>query len=54
VRVVDTGPLTGPARVPRGPAPPPVRSSAPVTAACLGFAAAALWLARPLRLDTSR
>jgi nitrous oxidase accessory protein len=52
VRVVDTGPLTGPARGPRGPAPPAVRSSAPGTAACLGLAAAALLLARPLRLGT--
>jgi hypothetical protein len=48
--VVTPASLTGPARVPRGPARPPILRAG--DAACLGLAAAALLLARPLRLGT--
>lgn len=54
VRVVDTGPLTSPVRVPAGPTPPAPGSSAPVTLASLALAAAAVLLARPLRLGAGR
>lgn len=49
VRVVDTGPLTAPARLPAGPAPPAPGSSLPVGLAGLAIAAATVLLARPMR-----